>query len=158
MQLHKVAKLAALGLALLAGSASLVHAQQVGVQTAASSGIPFMNGGVGKSEVAYMRKAGRDFELHVEFSERKDSEFIADANLVVTDMHGAPVFQLPEAGPIVNLDLPDGRYRVSATFHGQTKSQLVELNAKSGKDLFFHWQGGPKGSTSAALGAGAGPG
>jgi hypothetical protein len=158
MELHKVAKQAAFGLALLYASTALVHAQASRVELASAAGIPFMNGGVGQSETAYMRQAGRDFDLRVEFSERKDNEFIVDAKLQVTDLGGKPVFTLADAGPIVNVNLPEGSYRVSASYRGQTESRVVDLNGKAGRDLFFHWQGTPGGSSSAALAASAGRG
>jgi hypothetical protein len=156
MQIHPTGKLAALGLALLYFSAPLVHARDAAAEAEAGIAVPFMDGGIGTTEAAAMRKDGREFDLRMELSARRDNEFIADADLLISDMSGATVFALADAGPIVNLDLPAGRYHVSATRHGQTKSQLVNLNGQaggSGKDLYFHWQGSSSGDSSAAAAA-----
>ena len=144
MKLQRIAAQTALGLALLYATAPLVHAQEELVVVETLGSTPFMNGGVGKSDEAYMRQAGKDFNLHIEFSERKDNEFVADADLTITDLRGNPVFVLANAGPIVNVSLPDGRYRVAASFHGKTETQLVTLRAKAGQDLYFHWKGDVK--------------
>jgi hypothetical protein len=146
MQHLKAGRHAALAFALLCAGAPLVHAQQVMVEAGEKFAVPFMSGGIGQAEAAAMRKAGRDFDLRVEFSERQDNDFVADADLQVTDMSGAAVFTLADAGPIVNVELPAGQYRVASSWHGQTESRLVQLDGKSGQDLFFHWQGGPQGT------------
>lgn len=136
---------AALGMALLyAATAPAARAQdEVIISETVRSSI-FMNGGIGKDEEAYMRKAGKDFNLRMEFSERKDNEFLADVDLAITDLAGNPVFVLPGAGPIVNLNLPAGKYRVAASFRGKTETQLVTVPASGGRDLYFHWKGKAK--------------
>jgi hypothetical protein len=154
MQVQKTGKPAALALALLSLAAPLVHAQEAMAEADAGIAVPYMVGGIGKSEAAIMRREGRNFDLRVEFSARKDNGFVADADLLVTDMSGAPVIALADAGPIVNVDLPRGRYIVSATWHGRTESQAINLNGKAGrdgKDLYFHWQGRPAGNAPIAL-------
>jgi hypothetical protein len=135
---------AALCMALLYTVAPAARAQDEIVVTETVRASIFMNGGIGKDEEAYMRKAGKDFNLRIEFSERKDNEFLADVDLAITDLAGNPVFVLPGAGPIVNLNLPQGKYRVAASFRGKTETQLVAIPATGGRDLSFHWRGKPK--------------
>ena len=141
MKLQRLAGQAALGLALLCAGAPLVQAQDKPVAVQTTGSIQFMNGGVDKAEETFMRKAAKDFNLRVEFSERKDNEFVADASLNITDLGGKPVFVLRNAGPIVNVKLPDGEYRVAASFHGRTETRVVTLRGSAGEDLYFHWQG-----------------
>ncbi|MCK9398014.1 MAG: hypothetical protein M0Q44_20805 [Methylobacter sp.] len=104
----------------------------------------YLNGGVGKSEQAAMHRIEKEFPLRITFSERKDGEFILDVPVVITDEHGNPVFELPKAGPMLYVMLPNGKYKVSARFKGLTESQEVTLSGSEGKDLYFHWQGIPK--------------
>jgi hypothetical protein len=141
MKISIVASQAALGVALLYSAAPLVHAQEERIVVETVRPTLFMNGGIGQDDEAYMRKAGKDFKLRVEFSERKDNEFVDDVDLTITDLRGNPVFVLPKAGPIVNINLRDGRYRVAATFGGKTETQLVTLRGRAGQDLYFHWKG-----------------
>jgi hypothetical protein len=151
MKLQRITAQAALGLALLYAAAPLVHAQEARVVVDTIPPIFFMNGGVGQSDEAFTRMAGKAFNLRLEFSERKDNEFVADADLMITDMQNNPVFALHDAGPIVNVMLPDGKYRVAATFHGQTEAQVVSLRGKAGEDLYFHWKGAAKGDPYAPV-------
>lgn len=104
----------------------------------------YLNGGVGKDEEATMRRVAKEFPLRMTFSERKDGEFLADIPVVIADARGTPVFELPNAGPILYVMLPNGKYKVTARFKGKTESQEVTLSGKDGKDLYFHWKGKPK--------------
>lgn len=141
MKLSIIAKHPALALALLYAAAPLVHAQDEEVVVEARPAIQFMSGGIGQSDEAAMRKAAKDFNLRLEFSERKDNEFVANADLRITDMQGRPVFVLLDADPMVNVNLPDGRYRVMTSLHGQTESRLVNVRGTAGENLYFHWKG-----------------
>jgi hypothetical protein len=150
-----LARRAALGVVLIYAAAPLVHAQQQEVVIETGTSPRFMSGGVGQDQQALMRAAAKDFNLRFEFSERSDDEFIVGSDLRITDLQGNPVFALPSAGPMVNVDLPEGRYRVSASFHGQNETRLVTLHGKAGQDLYFHWQGNAKVEPVAAVDAGA---
>ena len=88
-----------------------------------------------------MKTLGRAFPLRMTFSERKSGEFIADVPVVITDARGNPVFELAKAGPMLDVMLPNGHYKVSARFKGLTESQEVTLDGKEGRDLSFHWKG-----------------
>ena len=102
------------------------------------------NGGVGKEDEVALHRIAQEFPLRMTFSERKDGEFLADVPVVITDVHGNPVFELPNSGPMLYVMLPNGKYKVSARFKGLTESQEVTLAGKDGKDLYFHWKDKPK--------------
>jgi hypothetical protein len=53
------------------------------------------------------------------------------------------VFELPHAGPLLYVMLPDGQYNVSARSRGRTESQEVTLTGNQGKDVNFHWNAAP---------------
>jgi hypothetical protein len=53
------------------------------------------------------------------------------------------VFELPHAGPLLYVMLPDGKYNVSARSRGRTESQEVTLTGNQGKDVNFHWNAAP---------------
>jgi hypothetical protein len=131
MKTSTFARRAALGIALLYATTPLVYAQPQGIAVQTAGSTAFMSGGVSQDEQALMRKAGKDFNLHFEFSEREDNEFI------------------------VGTELPDGQYRVKASYLGQNETRLVTLRDKAGQDLYFHWQGNPKAEPVAAVDAGA---
>ena len=104
----------------------------------------YLNGGIGKDEGATMRGMAKKFPLRIIFAERKDGEFVTGVPVVISDANGKPVLELPRAGPMLFVMLPDGKYKVNSRFKGVTESQEVTLSGKEGKDLYFHWKGIPK--------------
>lgn len=104
----------------------------------------YVNGGIGQDEETAMRHMAREFPLRMTFSERKDGEFIADVPVAISDMNGKLLFKLTNAGPLLYVKLPDGKYKVSARFKGLTEIQEVTLHGKDGKNLYFHWKGTPE--------------
>lgn len=116
----------------------------------------YLNGGVGADDEQLMRKVAKDWPLRMIFSERKDSEFVADVNLLVTDMRGTPYLQVASAGPMTYAMLPAGKYRITARFKGQSETREVTLDGKNGRDVYFHWKGSvKKGSYDGAPAGGA---
>jgi hypothetical protein len=141
------------GAAFMATPAAHAQSEQIVVVEAVRASL-YANGGIGKEEEAYMRRIAKDFSLHIEFSERKDNEFVADAKVVITDVRGNPVFMLGDAGPITLVNLQPGRYRVAATFRGKTEAQSVEIKPNATSALYFHWQGATKTTPSSGRPAG----
>jgi hypothetical protein len=140
-QKSAIAALASLGL--LNALAPIARAQEAVVAETVRV-THFLNGGIGQDEQARMKRLASEFPLRMTFSERKDGEFLADIPVLITDARGNPVFDLPHAGPMLDVALPPGKYKVSARFNGLTESQEVTVGGKEGKDLYFHWRGEPK--------------
>ncbi len=123
-------------------TAPLAAAADAGLPAARHEGsVTYVNGGVGKDEQMAMHRLARRYPLRMAFSERKDGEFLADVPVVITNAHGSTVLALPKAGPMLDVRLPAGKYRVTAQFTGRTEAQDVTLDGKAARNLYFHWKG-----------------
>jgi hypothetical protein len=127
-----------IGTCLLATLPLAASAQEFAVETITAT--TYVNGVIGKDEEAAMRRVAKEFSLRMTFSERKDGEFLADVPVVIADARGNPVFEQSQAGAMLYVMLPNGKYKVSARLNGVTESQEVTLARKNGKDLYFHWK------------------
>ncbi len=145
MKTHSILFAALIG-ATLAASVPVAANEQAGEPVVAQTfmGKTYLNGGIGKDEVDFMHRTAHEFPLRLIFSERKDGEFTADVSVVISDARGNSVFELSNAGPMLYVMLPNGKYKISARFKGMTESQEVTLSGKEVKDLYFHWKGTPK--------------
>ncbi len=130
---------ATLALAMACAALPVVSLAQDSVVTRTLTATTYLNGGIGDTEEATMRSLGKQFSLRMIFSESKSGEYIADVPVVILNSSGEPVFELPRAGPMLDVMLPAGKYRVSARFKGLTETQSVTLDGNNGRDLAFHW-------------------
>jgi len=127
--------------ALLAGCALLAMSHVAGAQNVTEvqtvKVTPYLNGGIGKDEADAMRRVAPDFALRLTFAEGANQEFTANVPVVITDAKRNPVSVLADAGPLLYVGLPPGRYTVSAQDNGVTRAQRVTLAGKGGRDVIF---------------------
>lgn len=103
----------------------------------AKSGIRYMNGGVGMGERAEMEEMAGDYSLKVVLATDEGS-YISRVRIRVKEKSGQEVFEIVTNGPWLYVDLPEGRYTVSACFNGTTKNQTVQVGSgKSASRLAF---------------------
>ena len=74
------------------------------------------------------------------FSENKNNEFVADVNVMITNLRGSSYLLLNNAGPMTYVMLPAGKYRITASFKGLSETRDVTLNDKACRDVYFHWK------------------
>ncbi|WDZ95131.1 hypothetical protein Herbaro_16785 [Herbaspirillum sp. WKF16] len=123
---------ALLALGLMAGA---------GAASAQSAAPAYMNGGIGQGEQDAIKAAARDYNLHLLFSQN-NGEYISDVRLDITDTRGGALLSLPSAGPMTNVRLPPGQYKVSASYKGEGKSQQVTVMEGKTSNLSLRWGGG----------------
>jgi hypothetical protein len=131
MKLHK---------ALLLATALLVTLPSAFAENTAPN---YLNGGIGEGELAKMQSSAKEYPLHITFSEGKSGTYIADVAVKIVDLRGKTVFTLPEAGPILYVNLPKGPYIVKAVSRDVTLSQKVKLDGKHNKSIILHWKHEP---------------
>lgn len=98
----------------------------------------YLNGGVGLQSEQRMRQDARHWPLRMTFSDQPSNEFVADVKLQITDHGGHTVLHLNDAGPMTYVQLPQGDYRISAAYKGDTLTRNVHIGPK-GADANFHW-------------------
>ena len=109
----------------------------------AQTALPYMNGGIGAGEQASIKATASDYNLQLLFSQGASGEYISDVKLDITDSAGASVFSLPAAGPMTNVKVPPGKYRLSAVYNGQAQTRQLTLAGQPTK-LSIRWNDGPK--------------
>jgi hypothetical protein len=131
-----------LGLALFCAAAPLAMAQDMAAPVGTSGQMEYINGGFGDDEAASIRQTAPNYSLRMQFSRDHNGEFVSGVELAVQDQSGRTVFALPSAGPLTDVMLPPGSYRVSATYEGRTETQQISVNGagRSGKDISFRWR------------------
>jgi hypothetical protein len=109
------------------------------VVRASVAGHAYQNGGVGKEQVADMDHHMKPYDLRLTFSEGKHNAYVADLKLRITDAAGKKVFALNHAGPLTDVSLPAGHYRVIADFGGVKRGGSVDVKPGQPANLYLHW-------------------
>jgi hypothetical protein len=106
-----------------------------------AGGIPYRSGGVGKEEEEAFEAAMRRAPLSFKFYMQEDGEgvFASDVGVNISPIGGASIFTAKSDGPFMIVDVPPGRYRVTASLQGVIKVQNVRIGTKDHHTLTFSW-------------------
>ncbi|CRL49361.1 MULTISPECIES: hypothetical protein [Pseudomonas] len=120
-----------------AASLDPVDATGVQVQRQEQNGISYLSGGIGEDEAKAIQQT-TGYNLHMTFSVGPQDEYIPDVQLLVQNAKG-PVLTLSQAGPLVYVQLPAGKYTVVATRNGEAKRDTTDIGSAGARNLVFHW-------------------
>jgi hypothetical protein len=127
----------------LGGSLASASAQDLSasadVVRARVAGYAYQNGGVSHEQVADMDHHLQPYDLQITFSEGQHNAYATDVRLRILDTHGKRVFGLRDAGPLTDVALPAGHYRVVAELGGIQRGGSVDVKPGQVARLFLHW-------------------
>ncbi|CAI8901064.1 Carboxypeptidase regulatory-like domain-containing protein [Pseudomonas sp. IT-P253] len=110
----------------------------VQIQQEQQNGISYLSGGIGLDESRYIQQT-HGYNLHMSFSVGQANEYLPDANVVIQSPQGHTVFTLDQAGPLVYVQLPAGKYTVVTTRNGEVRRSTVEVGNGHAHELNIHW-------------------
>ncbi|AYN16162.1 hypothetical protein CHR29_13830 [Pseudomonas monteilii] len=126
----------------LAAAANLnapIDMQAVQLQPQEQNGVRFLQGGIGQDEANALRKTP-GYDLHVELSKGPEGKFQSGANVDIQNAQGQPVLSVMDAGPLLYVQLPPGKYKVTGNAQGQTVQQMVTVNGKAPTTVSLNWR------------------
>ena len=75
------------------------------------------------------------------FSIGPEGKYVPDVDVVVQKAQGQTVLTLNQAGPLVYVQLPPGKYTVVATRNGEERRDTAEVGKAAARNLVFNWAG-----------------
>ena len=96
--------------------------------------VTVVSGGVNADETRAIRQIAGDYPVRLEISGRGGAFYVADTLSVL--QNGQRVVDVPDAGPLVLMDLAPGRYQLLATFDGTTVTRDLQVGRPGGT---LHW-------------------
>ncbi|MET0777059.1 MAG: carboxypeptidase regulatory-like domain-containing protein [Pseudomonas mandelii] len=126
----------------MSGAASLEPIDSTGVQIQRQeqNGITYLSGGIGEDEAKAIQQA-TGYNLHMTFSIGPEGKYVPDVELVIQSAQGQSVLTLSQAGPLVYVQLPAGKYTVVATRNGEEKRDTTDVDSAGVRNLVFNWKG-----------------
>lgn len=127
--------LAALGI----GGGLSAHAACCMWEAPAASQVAFLDGGIGEEERAAMLATRERYNLQMIFANKGSGEYRADVDVEIRDAQGTLRFQVRQAGPLVYVQLPPGKYNVAAGVKDLRPTRSVVLCGTVRRELLFYW-------------------
>ena len=121
-----------------AASLEPIDGPGVQVQSQEQNGITYLSGGIGEDESKAIQQT-TGYNLHMTFSVGTGNEYTSDVNVVIQKAPGQTVLTLDDAGPLVYVKLPAGKYTVIATRDGETRKDVADIGSGAARNLVFHW-------------------
>ncbi|SPO55560.1 conserved exported protein of unknown function [Pseudomonas sp. JV551A1] len=126
----------------LAAAADLnapIDMQAVQLQQQEQNGVRYLQGGIGQDEANALRKTP-GYDLHVELSTGPEGKFQSGATVDIQNAQGQPVLSVTDAGPLLYVQLPPGKYKVTGNAQGETVQHLVTVNGKTPTTVNLNWR------------------
>ncbi|WP_027820373.1 carboxypeptidase-like regulatory domain-containing protein [Paraburkholderia bannensis] len=128
----------------------LVVSQSANVAFAATSSLPpiqhqgnvvYLSGGIGIDQSTALKDEMHNYPLVLEFAgkTRQGNEYLADVPVRITDMHGTTLLNVTSHGPFMLASLPNGRYKVTVSYEGQTQQRVVDIMPSTHIRTLFLW-------------------
>ncbi|KOF52476.1 MULTISPECIES: carboxypeptidase-like regulatory domain-containing protein [unclassified Achromobacter] len=130
----------AVGTIALAGWLGAAQAALPPLKTQGS--VQYVSGGIGLDESESFKAAAKDYPLALTFAARIDgnADYVANVSVSIKNTHGQPVLDATAEGPYMLVKLPEGRYKITATYEGKAQEREVSV-AKSGTArAVFEWR------------------
>ncbi|MCI0992985.1 carboxypeptidase regulatory-like domain-containing protein [Pseudomonas corrugata] len=112
----------------------------VQVQPLQQNGITYLSGGIGEDEARAIGQA-HGYNLHMTFAVGPENKYIPDVHVTIHNASGQTLLTLDDAGPLVYVQLPPGKYTVMATRNGEERRDTADIGSGAARNLVFHWNG-----------------
>lgn len=126
---------------LQAASLEPIDNSAVQIQRQEQNGIAYLSGGIREDEAKAIQQAS-GYNLHMTFSVGVENKYVPDVDVVIHNAQGQSVLTLTQAGPLVYVQLPPGKYAVVATRAGEERRDTADVGTAAARNLVFHWSGG----------------
>ncbi|MGL6245986.1 carboxypeptidase regulatory-like domain-containing protein [Pseudomonas sp.] len=123
-----------------AASLEPVDSSGVQIQRQEQNGITYLSGGIGEDEAKAIQQS-TGYNLHMTFSIGTEGKYVPDVELAIQSAQGQSVLTLSQAGPLVYVQLPAGKYTVVATRNGESKRDTTDVGSAGVRNLVFNWKG-----------------
>ncbi|VVO36780.1 carboxypeptidase regulatory-like domain-containing protein [Pseudomonas fluorescens] len=123
---------------LQAASLEPIDSSGVQVQRQEQNGITYLSGGVGEDEAKAIQQT-TGYNLHMTFAIGPENKYVPDVDVAIQKAQGQTVLTLSEAGPLVYVQLPPGKYTVVATRNGEERRDTADVGSGAARNLVFHW-------------------
>lgn len=101
-------------------------------------GITYVSGGVGTDSIDRLNSIASDFNLKLVFA-LNSGAYLSRVGVAIADAHGKAMLDTTSEGPWLLARLPNGSYRIVATFAGNSLTRQVSVGSAKLETIDFRW-------------------
>ena len=103
--------------------------------------VNYLTGGIGDDERTLIQAAKATYNTHITNASVDGGAFIGDTEIAIANKDGAEVLHV-NAGPLLYVQLPNGKYTLTATHGEEKKTQTIIIGGKkkAGANLVLSWK------------------
>lgn len=124
-----------LALSAIALMSSPALAYDYGNQT--EGDIVYLTGGIGDNELDELEATKSQYNLHIT-NTAKEGAYVSDTAIIIYDRANTEVLNT-NAGPLLYVNLPAGRYTISAEYQGVVQTKKVTIGRNKASDIHLVW-------------------
>ncbi|WP_434559218.1 carboxypeptidase regulatory-like domain-containing protein [Pseudomonas sp. Z4-20] len=138
--LYRLIVLGALLIPSMLNATNLAPVDNTGVQVQPTqqNGVTYLSGGIGEDEARAIGQA-QGYNLHMTFAIGPENKYVPDVDVTVQKTSGQTLLTLSDAGPLVYVQLPPGKYTVVAIRNGEERRDTADVGSGAARKLVFHW-------------------
>jgi hypothetical protein len=125
---------------LLSAVALLSMANGAYAEDGKTGGAIYANGGIGQEEADEMRAKAGNYNLRLYMAEGKHGHSITGTQVTITDKKGNVILDVPSAGPMLFVHVPNGSYTINANYVGTTITKKVVVANRRGTNAHLLWK------------------
>ena len=103
-----------------------------------SHGVMYASGGVGKDERMAMKAMAQNYNVKMIFVEAP-KDYVVGVQVKIEDHSGKLLLETTSSGPLFWANLPQGDYRIIATFHNHREMKNLKV-AGGAETVEFFWK------------------
>lgn len=94
--------------------------------------ITYVSGGICAEEVNFMKGIAQHFPLEIVLVQQEEGKevYIADVNVSLQNAQQEEVLSVVTEGPFLFVNLPDGKYTITAIYHDVEQKKQVNISKK----------------------------
>jgi hypothetical protein len=105
-----------------------------------AAGVPFMTGGISIEELRAMDRRKGDFSLWLTTAAKGSGAHLSDVKVTIADANKKVVFDGVLTGPWLMIDLPVGRYTLTAQLKDQTQTRNTRVHKGDRHQMVMYFE------------------
>ena len=120
---------------------SPLHPVEAAARGQTAQGWAYLQGGIGRDEVEMLSAARPFYSLSIRTAAGGSGAWLSNVSVTIRDLsRDQPVFEGAIDGPWLLIDLPAGRYAISARSDDQVRTQEVTIKPHARRDCVLYFQ------------------